>query len=124
MIGSSFLLLACVLSAAATRSVNVKVSAPDAVSNVDDFDVSTTITNTGDEALKLLNDPRSPLSSFATNTFVVTNSDGALPAFIGVKVRPVTEAVARSGDDSLFTTLAPGESVDVVHEGTRSIRLG
>ena len=123
MISSSFLLLACALTAAATRSVNVKVSAPDAVSDADAFDVSTTVTNTGDETLKLLKDPRSSLSSFATNTFVVTNSNGAHPAFIGAKVRYVAEAVAQSRDDSLFVVLVPGESVEIPHEGTRSVLL-
>ena len=124
MIGSFLVLLAYILAATATRSVNVKVSALEAVSNVDDFDVSTTITNTGDETLKLLKDPRTPLSSFATNTFVVTNSEGAYPSFSGIKVRYVPEVIARSGEDSLFAVLAPGESVDVSHEGTDSIWFG
>jgi len=124
MIGSSLILLAYVLAAAATRSVNVRVSAPEVVSDVDDFDVLTTITNTGDETLKLLKDPRSPLSSIATNTFVVTNSDGAYPAFSGIKVRYVPEAVAKSRGDSSFKVLAPGESVDVPHEGTDLTWLG
>jgi peptidyl-Lys metalloendopeptidase len=57
------------------------------------------------------------LSSFATNTFVVTNSEGYYPTFKGVKVHYVPEVAIASEDDSLFTVLDSGQSVDVLHEG-------
>lgn len=75
------------------------------------------ITNTGDETLKLLTDPRTPLSPFATNTFVVTNTQGVYPDFTGVKVRYIPEVSATSEESSSFTVLAPGASVEVSHEG-------
>jgi peptidyl-Lys metalloendopeptidase len=94
------------------------LQAPDAVTHVDDFTVTTTIVNTGDEKVKLLKDPRTPLSSWATNTFVVTNQAGDAPKFDGVAVRYIPTKIATSTNDNHFTVLAPGESVDVVHEGT------
>ena len=124
MIGSFLALLTCVAAAAATRSLTVKVSAPDVVWNVDHFYVLTTIVNTGDETLRLLNDPRTPLSPVATNTFVVTNSDGMYPTFNGVKVQYLPHVMARrSGGRPLFTLLDPGESVNVPHEGMLSTDL-
>lgn len=69
------------------------------------------ITNTGDEVLKIWNDPHSPLFSFATNTFVVTNPDGEQPRFIGIQVWP--KVIARAGNNSSFAVLAPGESFHV-----------
>ena len=121
MLGSSLALFTCIAVAAAARSLIVKASGPEVVWDVSHFDVSTRIINTGDETLRLLNDPRTPLSPFATNSFVVTNSNGLYPSFNGARVQYLPHIVARrSGEGSLFTVLAPGEFVDVLHEGRSS----
>ena len=94
----------------------MSTAAPSELTDVSDLSVTTTIVNTGDETLKLLTDPRSALSSWATNTFAVTHADsGAGVDFTGVKVRYSPEAAAQLGE--AITTLAPGESIDVAHEG-------
>lgn len=89
----------------------------DSVVDVDNLHVATTLTNSGDETLKILNDPSSILvNSYATNSFAI-NSLGAnaSPLFTGVKVKYVPEEVAAKGADSSFTILAPGDSVTVSH---------
>lgn len=101
-------------AAAATKSLKVSVAAPSAMADVSDLTVTTTIVNTGDETLSLLADPRSALSSFATNTFAVTHDSGAGVDFTGVKVRYIPEMAAKLADT--VKVLAPGESVDVTHE--------
>ncbi|KIY61772.1 zincin [Cylindrobasidium torrendii FP15055 ss-10] len=106
--------------ALATQSVSISTSAPASVTDVTDFEVTTTITNTGDEALTLLKDPRTVLSSWATDAFTVAKEDGTAADFNGVAVRYISAEAAKlkktTNDESLTTTLAPGESVDVVHE--------
>ncbi|KAK7046104.1 hypothetical protein VNI00_007105 [Paramarasmius palmivorus] len=109
-------LAAAISAASATKSLSLSVSAPESVADVSSFSVVTTITNTGDETLKLLNDPRSALSPWATNTFEVANSDGVAPEFTGVIVRYIPEVAAKSQDAEAFTVLAPGAFVDVTHE--------
>ncbi|KAK0492372.1 hypothetical protein EDD18DRAFT_1310960 [Armillaria luteobubalina] len=55
------------------------------------LEVVTTVINSGDETVKLLNDPRTVLSSWATESFT-------------------------KGADHAFSVLAPGDSVSVTHE--------
>jgi len=76
--------------------------------------VTTTVTNTGDENLKLLNDPSSSLSTMPADTFMITSgSSDVVPTFIGVKVKYVLKtAVANKA----YTVLAPGESVAIDHD--------
>ena len=84
-------LLALVSSAIAVQAapgLSVQVGGSGAVDGVDNFKVTTVVTNTGDETLKLLNHPNGPLSQFPTETFSVNHEDtGASPDFVGVKVR-------------------------------------
>ena len=93
------------------------------MSNVEDLEVVTTVVNTGDETLKLLKDPRGALSTWATNTFVVTNEQGATPDFTGAAVRYVPGQIASSTNADHFTVLAPGASVEVSHEGSRPVQI-
>ncbi|KAF5343559.1 hypothetical protein D9758_012963 [Tetrapyrgos nigripes] len=48
---------------------------PEAVTNVDNFKVTTILTNVGDETLHLLNDPASSLISSNADSFRITNSN-------------------------------------------------
>lgn len=81
-------LVASAVAVSAERGLSLKVSGPEAVDGVDNLKVTTTLVNTGDETLKLLNDPRGPLSTLPANTFDITTDSGASPSFVGVKVRP------------------------------------
>jgi peptidyl-Lys metalloendopeptidase len=89
---------------------------PESVIGIDNLKVITTITNTGDESLKILNDPRGPLSKIPTDTFAITDAAGSKPDFTGVKVKYVPENVLTTGKEDAFTVLAPGTSATVEHD--------
>ena len=59
---------------------------PSTVSGVQNMNVVVKVENTGVETLKLLNDPRGPLSKLPTNAFSISHKYGASPVFTGMKV--------------------------------------
>ena len=80
-------LVACAVAVSAAPGLTVKTSGPNIlVDGLENLRVTTTITNTGDETLKLLNDPRGTLSPFPENTFSITDATGSRPSFNGAKV--------------------------------------
>ncbi|KAJ3488199.1 hypothetical protein NLI96_g3032 [Meripilus lineatus] len=110
-------LVASAIGASANRGLSMKVTGPDAVDGVDKLKVVTTVTNTGDETLKLLNNPLGPLSKMPTNTFAIINEQsGGLPRFNGIKVKYVANSAIQVGGADAFTILAPGQSVAVEHD--------
>ncbi|KAK0244887.1 hypothetical protein EDD85DRAFT_215286 [Armillaria nabsnona] len=112
----STVLLAFASVASATKSLTISASAPASILDVSALEVVTTVVNSGDETVKLLNDPRTVLSSWATESFTVVNSAGISADFTGVAVRYIPSVTAKKGADHAFTVLAPGESVSVTHE--------
>lgn len=63
-----------------------RYAGPERIDGVANLKLTTTLVNTGDETLKLLNDPRGALNRIPTNTFEIINTDtGASPKFAGVK---------------------------------------
>ncbi|KAL0951697.1 hypothetical protein HGRIS_008373 [Hohenbuehelia grisea] len=109
------LLVVAALSVSATPTLSLKVSGPQSVNDVGRLRVVATLVNTGDETLKLLNDPRGALSTLPTDTFTITDVSGSTPAFTGVKVKYVPQVAASSNDKKAFTVLAPGQSIAVTH---------
>ena len=84
---SGLLVLLCgVAAVSATARLQLKLSGADQVDGVSNFKVVATVTNTGDETLKLLNDPRSPLSKIPTHTISIMHESGAAPDFVGALV--------------------------------------
>ena len=80
-------LVASAIVVSAAPGLTVKASIPNTdVDGVENLKVTTTVTNTGDETLKLLNDPRGVLSFFPENTFSITDPTGSRPLFTGAKV--------------------------------------
>jgi len=80
-------LIASAASVSATPSLTLKTSISDVnVNGLENLKVTTTVTNTGDGTLKLLNDPRGVLNTFPENTFNITNPAGSRPSFHGAKV--------------------------------------
>ncbi|KDQ16121.1 hypothetical protein BOTBODRAFT_157394 [Botryobasidium botryosum FD-172 SS1] len=112
---TAFLLSALASPILAAPGLTLKVNAPSAVEDVDALKISTTLTNTGTEELKLLNDPNSVLTpQWKTQTFSITGSNsGAVPSFQGVKVKWAPTQAAAAHD---YTTLAPGQSVTLQHD--------
>ncbi|KAI0697605.1 peptidyl-Lys metalloendopeptidase [Cytidiella melzeri] len=122
MFTSSILaLLASALSVAATPKLSLTLSGASQVNGVQDLKITATVTNTGDETLKLLNEPHGPLSNLPTNTFDITHQDsGASPAFTGVVVKYVPSVAIKTGQVDAFTVLAPGQSINVEHDLTEA----
>ena len=92
---------------------------PEAVDSVEHLKIVATVTNTGDETLKVLNDPRGPLNNIPTDTFVITDAKGSQPSFTGIKLKYVPKTAAAL---EAYSILAPGESVVVGHD--RKCHLG
>lgn len=80
-------LVASAVAVTAAPGLSLTLSGANKVDGVQNLKVTATITNTGDETLKLLNDPRGPLNKFPTESFVINHEDsGAAPAFTGARV--------------------------------------
>ena len=84
-----FAVVAYSIAASATPGLELRLSGADEVNGVDNLKITTSLTNTGDETLKLLNDPRGPLNRLPTETFMIIHDSGAAPDFIGAKVCPI-----------------------------------
>ena len=111
--------IAAAVSVSATPGLSVKVTGPTAVDGVENLKVVTTLTNTGDETLKLLNDPNSILDTLPTETFIITGNSGASPDFIGVRAKYSPAQAATSADPWAMTVIAPGTSVSFTHDRKR-----
>jgi peptidyl-Lys metalloendopeptidase len=109
-------------SAFAVPGLSLHISGPKTVEGIENLKLVATVNNTGDETLKLLNDPRGLLSTMPTRKFIIRNAAGEEPLFTGAMVKYVPAdhaAVAKDKED--FTVLAPGESVSVEHDCTSSL---
>ncbi|KXN83039.1 Peptidyl-Lys metalloendopeptidase [Leucoagaricus sp. SymC.cos] len=94
------------------RNLICRIQGPELVDNVENLKVTTTITNTGDEMLKLLNDPLSPLSQLLADTFKITGgAKNATPSFQGIKAKFVPEVTSAYCMD-----LEPGKSINIEHD--------
>ncbi|KAG8731554.1 hypothetical protein FRC12_019677 [Ceratobasidium sp. 428] len=109
---SVFLLSAAVVSA--SPALKLDLSGPPSSVGIDGLMITSTLKNTGDEPIKLLNSPNSVLSSDKTEVFSISSTSGS-PAFTGIRVKysPVLNAALNLKD--AFTVLAPGQSVEKVH---------
>jgi peptidyl-Lys metalloendopeptidase len=93
---------------------------PASIKDVENLKVTATITNTGSETLKILDDPRSLISTRPVNKFSITDAKGTRPSFTGIKVKYSPEAAAAAG---AYTVLAPGASLSITHNCTWSNQL-
>ncbi|KAF8600383.1 peptidyl-Lys metalloendopeptidase [Ceratobasidium sp. AG-I] len=109
---SAVLLSAIAVSAA--PGLVLDVAGPTSVVDVNSLSIKATLKNTGDETLKLLNDPRTVLSKAKTNTFNIASASGS-PKFTGIKAKYVPSKAAAIGNEAIFTVLAPGQSVEITH---------
>ena len=76
----------------AAPSLTVKTSAPDVdIDGLNSLKVITTVANTGEETLKLLNDPHGVLSPFPGDAFTITDPSGSRLAFSGAPVSHVPD---------------------------------
>jgi len=100
---------------AATLSLSISTSAPGNVKDVGNLKVTTTVLNTGDKTLRLLNEPQSVLSpELITDVFSISKHDtGASPDFHGISLKWSPQLAA---SDNQFTVLNPGQSLDISHD--------
>jgi peptidyl-Lys metalloendopeptidase len=63
--------------------LSVSFNVPGHAASIDQLVVKAIVTNTGPETLKLVNDPRTVLSTAQTKTFIITKSDN-VPEFTGM----------------------------------------
>jgi hypothetical protein len=111
---SSFIVLFSA-DTSALPSLSLRVHGPQIVYAVDNLVLITNIFNTGNETLKLLNDPQGPTSKTPTNKFDIRSSAGERPLFTGIEVDYDLFKAANTGDNDAFTVLAPSESISVEH---------
>ena len=82
----------------------------------------TTITNIGTSPVTLVKVPTTLFNGgLPTNIFDISHASGAIPQFSGMAVKYSLSKAAESGD---FTTLAPGESINVAHDRKPGLFLG
>ncbi|KAF8749672.1 MEROPS metallopeptidase family M35 [Rhizoctonia solani] len=104
----------------AAQSLTLNTFGPASVSDVLALKIITSIKNTGTEALRLLNDPNSALSTWETDSFHVTRAESNLvsgPAlnFTGLRVKYSPSAAVKTGKPELFTVIEPGATVNITH---------
>jgi peptidyl-Lys metalloendopeptidase len=112
---SSFIVLFSA-DTSALPSLSLRVHGPQIVYAVENLVLITNISNTGNETLKLLNNPQGPTSKTPTNKFDIRSSAGERPLFTGIEVNYDPFKAANTGDHDAFTVLAPGESISVEHD--------
>ena len=110
-------------AAAGTTSLKLTMAGPGAVNGVENLKVVTTLTNAGDETVKLLNHPSSILGTLPGDTFTITNDAGATPDFIGARVKYSPTVAATSTDPSAVTIIDPGKSVLLTHDRKCAARI-
>ena len=94
--------------------IKTSCAGPESVNTVQALKLIISVTNTGNETLKLLNAPSSCLSTMPADTFrIIGGSSDATPVFTGIKAKYVPEAAAIQ---KAYTVLAPGESISVDHD--------
>ncbi|KAK1223371.1 hypothetical protein PQX77_013770 [Marasmius sp. AFHP31] len=105
-----------VISVVGAPGLSLAVSGSNNFAGVQDFKVTTSLANTGDEPLKLMKDPRTVLSSFPTDRFTISNAEGASPTFTGARVKFVPEYVVKNNIEDAFVVLEPGASFELEHD--------
>jgi len=135
---------AIAVSAAPAASINVGLTITLSLPGLkgdgsENTNVVTTVANTGDKSVKLLNDPSGVLDSFPADSFTITGPTGSQPSFNGARVSLTSgyltnlhhdtfrfhfqvkyspEYAASLNDPNAYTVLAPGDSVEVTHDRT------
>ncbi|CAE6424141.1 unnamed protein product [Rhizoctonia solani] len=106
-------------------SLVLAIKAQDDVNDPDDLTVASTVINTGNTTLKLLNDPNGPLSTWKTHTFEFyevpaggsrKRATGSTAGVNAVRVKYNPDVAASLSNPSAYTVLQPGENKTVVHD--------
>ncbi|KAF9554856.1 zincin [Agrocybe pediades] len=100
------------------HALSVSLSGPEYVRKIQDLKVVATITNTGSETLRILQDPNTILSDAPTEKFSVVNKrgEGEGLTFIGMRVLYSPKVAAQQHE---YMTLGPGLSLQIEHDLSR-----
>ncbi|CAE6503069.1 unnamed protein product [Rhizoctonia solani] len=110
------------------HTLQLLVKPQDDLKDPDDMTIAATIINKGSKAVKILNDPNGPLSSWKTHTFnfiplpsigpdgVKSKTVGLPPDVNAIRVKYNPNVAAALDDPSTYTLLQPGENKTVVHD--------
>ncbi|KAK7024717.1 peptidyl-Lys metalloendopeptidase [Favolaschia claudopus] len=113
---SALVALALAAAASAAPGLSLSLGGPSAVSTVSKLHLTATLKNTGDVELKLLNDPRTVLNTFETDSFTITDPAGKSPSFHGIAAKYVPATIVKNNLPESFTVLAPGASIEIAHD--------
>lgn len=113
---ASFFMATITTAAPARHDLSLCVSGPHTFDGAENIKVVANITNTGDVALNLVNDPESPLNRIPANKFDISDAAGRQPLFIGSKSNFIPYDAAVIGKEGDFTVLRPGRSIVVEHD--------
>ncbi|KAF9554411.1 hypothetical protein CPC08DRAFT_727182 [Agrocybe pediades] len=108
-----FIFASLAVLAAASPSVLLKIQGPDIVNGVGNLRVVTTLTNTGDDISRLLDQPGTVLSKLPTHNYRITHESGAQPSFTTVLAEYSSDAAVAK---KIYTTLSPGQTITVQHD--------
>ena len=98
-------LVASAVAVSAAPGLTVKTSIPDVqVDGLQNLKITATITNIGDEILKLLNDPHGVLDTFPEDSFNITGATGLHPSFNGAKASCTSGHPMSTGVHTLVST--------------------
>lgn len=94
---------------------------PKIVVDAENFVVTALLTNTGEDTLTFLHDPRTILTTYETEVFDVTNVDrgGKSPKFIGIRVKWSPDYMTVE-DKGSYTILEPSQTTTWHHNCERS----
>ncbi|CAE6428683.1 unnamed protein product [Rhizoctonia solani] len=110
------------------HSLELFVKPQDDMNDPDDLTVAATIINKGPKAVKILNNPNGPLSSWKTYTFnfipvpsvgpggAKSKTTGLPPDVNAIRVKYNPDVAAALDDPTTYTVLQPGENKTVVHD--------
>ncbi|KAF7311786.1 Peptidyl-Lys metalloendopeptidase [Mycena indigotica] len=113
---ATLIALSFAAAVSAAPGLSLALDGPKEVDGVGALKVTAKLVNTGDVELKLLNDPRTVLHTFETDSFSIADAAGKGPAFRGAFVKYSPEKVVKENKGSSFTVLAPGASVEIKHD--------
>ena len=99
---------------ALSQSLTQRLAGPESVADVGDLKVTLTVTNMGQEPVKILHEPNGAMSNAATDKFIIANEQNNRPQFQGIKAKYAPHIAAASGQ---YTELRPGEQVTTEHNG-------
>ena len=94
---------------------------PTTVNSIGDLSkFTTTVTNNGDETLRILRDPNSAMSEFPGEKFTIADPSESQLSFKGARVKYVPAIAALNNE---FTTLEPQQSITIEHDCQYTIFL-